>query len=337
MTRKTTIAIIVIVVIIGALTVLTIFSKKFPKNDTYVTGNTGGNLNNSGLYCEKDGTVYFANPEDHGFLYSMSVDESNYKKILATSIESINADDNRIYYVMSGSSTGSGLGYIRKASGMFSIRKNGGDSICYTQDPVGIASLSGNYLYYQHYRKPTGTDVDRITIDKKDNETLVANMASPASADAGYIYYAGDDEDHYLYVLDTSSGQSTLLYEHNMYAPIYQNGYIFYMDLESNYHLRRYSLSSGEDVELTSNRVDMFNVYGNMIYYQLDSSSPSAALMRMTTDGAGEEVVLEGIYCDINITSQYVYFHPYDSMSPTYHQSVNGPVSPTVFFPKVEN
>ena len=337
MTKKTVIAISVIFVIIGALVVLTLFSGKLHQNDAYVTGNIAGNLNNSGLYCEKNGVVYFANPDDHGFLYSMTADESNYKKILATSVESINADDNRIYYVMSGSSTGSGLGYIRKASGMFSIRKNGGDSICYTQDPVGIASLCGNYLYYQHYRKPTGTDVDRITINKKDNETLVANMASPASVDAGYIYYAGDDKDHYLYVLDTSSGQSTLLYEHNMYAPIYQNGYIFYMDLESNYHLRRYSLSTGEDIELTSNRVDMFNVYGNMIYYQKDSSSPSAALMRMTTDGGGEEVVLDGVYCDINITSQYVYFHAYDNMSPTYHQSVTGPVSPTVFFPKISD
>ena len=33
-------------------------------NDGYVNGNNAGNLYNDGLFCESNGTVFFANPSD---------------------------------------------------------------------------------------------------------------------------------------------------------------------------------------------------------------------------------------------------------------------------------
>lgn len=334
MNRKDTIFICILIAIIATIILcVALFTDKVAVNDPTVVGNTAGNLNNRGLFCENDGNVYFANPYDNGYLYVMNPDETGVKKLGNVSVESINADSNRIYYSLSGKSGGSGLGYIRKATGLYSIKKNGSDSICYTQDAVGIAALSGNYLYYQHYTNTTGTDLDKICIDKSGNHTVVENMVSPASVDSGVIYYAGASEDMYLYMLNTSSDTSSVLYEHQMYAPIYQNGYIYYMDLETKYQLHRYQLSTGEDVTLTKDRVDMFNVCSDMIYYQKDSSSPDAALMRMTTDGENPEVVMNGIFCDINTTSQYVYFHPYDSNETMYHQSLYGAVNPSAFAP----
>ena len=50
-------------------------------NDSYVNGNTTGNLYNDGLFCESNGTVFFANPDDNNYLYSMDLSGGNLKKL----------------------------------------------------------------------------------------------------------------------------------------------------------------------------------------------------------------------------------------------------------------
>ena len=293
-------------------------------NDITTVGNTPGNLNNGGLFCEYDGTVYFANGYDGGALYSMNPDETKVKRISNVSVESINVDKKRIYYVLSGDSSGSGLGYIRKATGMYSIKKNGTKMISYTQDPVGIAALCGNNLYYQHYMKNVGTVLDCVSIKKKNNHTVVKAMVSPASVSNGKIFYGNTDGDMYLYSLDTSTESSSIIYPHNMYNPVIYNGDIYYMDLETKYQLHRYIPSTGDDIVITYDRVDNFNVYNGMVYYQKDSSASDTGIYRTTIEGGDSELVYSGVYKDINCTSNYVYFHPYDSLSPVYHAPIYG-------------
>ena len=53
--------------------------------------------------------------------------------------------------------------------------------------------------------------------------------------------------------------------------------------------------------------------------------------MRMRLDGSEPEVVAEGIYENINITSNYVYFNEFNSEVPVYHTSSDGAVNVTVF------
>lgn len=74
----------------------------------------------------------------------------------------------------------------------------------------------------------------------------------------------------------------------------------------------------------------MFNVYGNYIYYQV-SSPDSPALRRMLIDGSSQELVREGVYQNINITSQYVYFNAFNESIPIYKTSTFGPVNVTAF------
>ena len=81
---------------------------------------------------------------------------------------------------------------------------------------------------------------------------------------------------------------------------------------------------------LTKERVDLFNVYGNYIYYQT-SSKPAPALKRMFIDGSSQEIVSEGVYQNINITSQYVYFNAFKEPTPVYRTSTFGPVDVSTF------
>lgn len=317
------------------LCVLLAFSRRITPNEDYETGNTAGNLNNKGLFCEQDGVVYFSNAYDHNVLYSMNPDESECKRLNDVGVSSINADPERIYYSQTGTADGSGLGYVRNTTGMYYCGHNGKGTFCYTKDPVGILALSGNYLFYQHYQENVGVPLNKISLNKKESTEVIPDMVSPASVVNGTIYYAGNSEDHYLYALDTITDTSTLLWEHPVWNPVYQNGYFYFMDLSSNYSLHRYDPATGEDLALTKERIDFFNVYDTIIYYQTtDTSSP--ALKRIYIDGNGEETVMEGIFESVNITSQYAYFNEYDKPTPVYHQSTYGAVNPGVFNPTLE-
>lgn len=336
--KKRNIILAVIIIIFVALIVLLSMKKTLtPKNDEYFIGNTAGNLYGNGLFCEYDGKVYFSNPSASGSLYVMNPDETDAKKLAGVAIQSINVDSRRIYYALSGKSSGSGLGYIRKATGLFSIKRSGGDSLCYTQDAIGTAILIGNRIYFQHYEKNTGTYLDSIKTDKSDPRVYIRSMIDPSCADSGLIYYAGapTDGDMYLHALDIRTGEDTVLYNRQMYQPIYDNGFVYYIDLETKYQLHRYNLLTGEDMTLTKEHVEMFNVGSGMIYYQTDSSSDDAALKRMTTEGTDIETVITGIYTDINMTSQFVYFHDYKGLYPMYHQSIRGNVNVWQFEPGI--
>lgn len=338
MTKKNIKSLIIPIIILLILVIYAVISGIAKKPDYNTTpGNLAGNLNNNGLFCEdsESGIVYFSNSYDGGALYSMKSNESDYKKINSVSVQSLNQDKNRIYYSLSGDSTGQGLGYIRRASGMFGILKNGTDTIAYTQDPVEIISCIGDKLYFQHYTKTTGTDLDVISKDKKNLHTVVEDMVSPACVSDGSIYFAGATDDMYLRRLDLQDETNEIVYKRNMYSPILYNNVFYYIDLEGNYNIRSYDPATGEDKLLTDERVDCFNIASGNIFYQRSSALPDPALIRMSIDGSDKQIVSEGIFCDINVTTYYVYFRPFDNKAVTYHTPVSGGIYVEEFTPEI--
>lgn len=338
MNRRTIIAVILLILVLGGMVAVYISTDTdMHKNPDGLVGNTCGNLANKGLYCEYQGRVYFANHLDGGAIYSMTTGETDYKKVNSASSENINVDGSRVYYSMSGKSTGEGLGYIRKATGLYSSDFKGNKVISYTQDPVGAVMLYGNNLYFTHNdNKNKRTTLDRISISKKDMTTLIDDMVSPANLTNGVIYYANNNKDQYLYSYSIAGNLSSVVFMHNMYNPIYDDMYVYYIDLESNYHLRRYNVITDEDVEIVNRRVDSYNVKGGTVFYQTDTSSKDAGIYRKSIDTGIDDFLMPGTYTDINITSNYAYFHAFGVDDVVYHQSLHGPVSPTQFFPGVE-
>ena len=51
----------------------------------------------------------------------------------------------------------------------------------------------------------------------------------------------------------------------------------------------------------------------------------------MYTDGSSPEVVASGVYENINITSQYVYFNQYGASVPVYKTATFGNINVTTF------
>lgn len=320
---------ILILVLVGLL-IFSHFKAKIPPNDISATGNTAGNLNNGGLYCELDGKVYFSNAYDNGRMYSMNLDETDLQKITTSSASSINAAGNYLYYFMNSDEGGTGLGYIIRTYGIFRSRLDGGDSTCLVRDGCVTMQLSGDYIYYQRYNNEDYTKFHKVKTDKSEDIRVSDMIINPAACYNGIIYFNGTEKDHYLYALDTRTDTITTVFEGNLWYPVYQGNYIYYMDISSNYRLCRYSLADQAVEVLTQDRVDSFNVGNSYIYYQKnDADSPS--LMRMRLDGTEPEIVAEGNYENINITSHYVYFNEFNNDVPVYHTPTDGAVNVTTF------
>ena len=83
MKKKTRTIIIaaVAILIFASVMVFMLLSQRVKMNKGYVNGNTAGNLNNGGLFCESEGIVYFSNLYDDGCLYSMNPDGTDMKKL----------------------------------------------------------------------------------------------------------------------------------------------------------------------------------------------------------------------------------------------------------------
>jgi hypothetical protein len=319
-----------LVLFLTMMLVVSNLKSRIPSNDISVTGNTAGNLNNGGLFCENDGKVYFANAYDNGCLYSMNPDGSDMKKLVSGNVSSINAAGNYLYYFMDTANSGAGFGYVIRSYGIYRIQTNGKNSTCLVRDASVTMQLVGDYLYYQRYNNTDYTKFYKVKTDKSENVLVSDDIINPAACADGIIYYNGQGKDHYLYALNTRNDSVSTVYEGNLWYPVYKDGYIYYMDVGNDYRICRYSLTDQTAEVLTGDRADSFNVGNSYIYYQKnDTSSP--ALMRMGLDGSNPETVAEGNYQNINITSSYVYFNEFNNEVPVYRTPSDGIVDVTVF------
>lgn len=320
----------VLLLFLFASSILTSFEGKIASNDISVTGNTAGNLNNGGLFAEDNGKIYFSNAYDGGCLYSMNTDETELVKLTTSLVNSINVGGDYLYYYMDSKGGGSGLGYVVRTYGVYRSKLDGSGSKCLDRDAAVTMQLSGDYLYYQRYTNKDFTNLYKVKTDKSENPLVAEGVINPNACHNGIIYFNGTDKDHYLYALDTGTDTISTVYQGDLWYPAYHEGYIYYMDVSSNYRLCRYSFSDNTVEILTSDRVDTFNVGDHFIYYQKNSAK-NPALMRMELDGSNPEVVAEGNFENLNLTSSYAYFNAFGMDTPVYHTPVNGPVNVTPF------
>lgn len=327
---KTILIISIISLLLVSACVYNYFSGRIPSNPAGTVGNSAGNLNNFGYYCEDGGTVYFANAYDGYSLYSMTGDEQNLKRLNAAQIQYLNAGGDYLYYYQVNASASLGFGHAMRVNGLYRTSKKGTKSVCLSKDTIQTVKLVDDYVFYQLAVRGEDTlKLYRIGTDKSDKQMICDSLVNPACAENGTIYYNNAEKNHYLYTL-TKEGTPTLLLDKSMYYPCVMSGYIYYLDIRNNYRLCRYNYSTKTEEVLTEDRVDTFNVYDSYIYYQKNSAD-SPALIRMRIDGSNPETVAEGNYRNINITSQYVYFQDFDSDVPVYHTPTYGAVNVTTF------
>lgn len=306
----------VILIVLGAGVIISLLNSRVKMNPSGTIGNTAGNLNNGGFFCEYDGKVYFANTFDGGTLHSMNTDESDIRQLNNSQVRNLLAGGAYLYFFQMGISSDSNFGTVSAPRSFNRCDLEGKNTASLTRDTVVTGQLVNNYLYLL-----VAGDADpsfyKIKIDKSDRTPLADYIINPACAVGNYIYYNGTRNDHFLYVLNTENDVSTELFEGNIWYPIVEGDYVYYLDVENNYRICRYSMSQNVIEVLTEDRADCYNEGYGYIYYQTAGSNP--ALVCMMSDGSGKTVVAEGIYTNINMTSGYVYYQEYGDETTLYH------------------
>lgn len=320
---------VIVILAVGSL-IISKVSKHVPQNPPGTVGNTAGNLNNGGLFCEDDGVVYFANSYDNGALYSMSPDETNFKKLVEADVKSINAGGNNLYYYMADSSTSTGLGFVRKVVGVYRCKKNGTAVSCISRDPAEIVMLADSALFYQHYDNTYGFRLYRVNIDGSNEQVISDKIVNPAGYYKGKIYYNETEGSQFLYSLDTTTLAVNEELKYNVWNPIRVDDYVYFMDVRNDYRLCRYNLSTEETDIVTSDRIDNYNIAGNYVFY-ICSDPKAPALKRVSLDDGTIEIVAEGNYTDLNVTSRYLYFRQFGDEYKTYHTPIAGTINVTEF------
>lgn len=316
-----------IILIIGSF-LLYQFINRDRYNDEIVYGNSAGNYYNKGLFCEYNGVVYFSNPYDKYTLYSMTPQGTDAKKIGEDNVGSINVDENYIYYVRDNGSYQQSFQFLSvNTNSLCRVNKNGKNHKILDSDPSLYASLAGNYIYYIHYDTKEASTLYKVKIDGKEKQKLSASPFLLSQADNGTLCYNNIENDRNIMSWDASTDTSSLIFEEDAYHPISTDSYIYFMDSGNNFQLARIHKSSGEKEVISDARIECYNIYGNYIYYQTNDADDPALYRRSLDNLYNEERISSGIYCDINITSNYVYFRSFQNKDTFYQTPTNGAIN----------
>ena len=316
---KPIIIFLLILLIAGGLSILSYLGNRITPNPDGTIGNSAGNLNNGGLFCEYDGRVYFANPKDSNCLYSMTVDETDVQKLYAGNVCNILAGGDYLYYFMR-EPVGTSLDNLRVSHAFFRSELDGEKPKILTKDVVIHAQLVNDSLFILTVDK-NGPVFYRMNTDRSNMKELDRNDINPSCAHDGKIYYNGTVLNHYLYAFDTETNVSDVLWKGNIWYPVMDGNYFYYLDVENGYRLCRYDYINEVVEVLTHDRVDCFNIGSGYIYYQCNSKD-EPALKRMNLDGSDATIIADGNYTAIHMTSKYVYFKDFTTETLWYHSLI---------------
>lgn len=318
---------IIVVLLLGAAIFLGInfFNPPTKMNEGFINGNTAGNLYNGGQFCEYNGVIYFSNPSDNGKLYSMDSNGQNLKKLTDDNATYINVDDNYIYYIRNNSDPSLNFNFISfYRNALVRVDHNGKNIVVLDTEPCLYASLIGNYIYYVHYDTENASTLYKVRIDGKEQQQVMKEAVYTCNADGQFFYYNGMSTDGSIHRYDTMSDTSIIVYGGNCYQPIVKDGVnVYYIDGDTNCSIVHTNMNFDNPTFITKDSVESYNVHGSYIYYQRFDKNGKSGLCMIKNDGTESQVLRNGDYCDIYVTTYYVFFRDFHTKEMYYFQRSN--------------
>ena len=304
------------ITIIAMLAVLVYSKGRTYYNNEDEIGNTQGNIYNGGLFCEKDGKIFFSNDAADGKLYVMDLDCSNIKKIYDDKAAFINADGNYIYYVRANNTRENSGGGIMMFynTGVFRLNYNGGNLLAYTGNPGAYLTLHGNHLYFQRYDAHIGLYLYRYKIDGKEERLLLKDAVIPVTVQNNSLLYTGYANDHNINAMDLKSFTSHTSIEGNIAYPIITEDAIYYINMDDNYHIYRMNLDGSDPEPVIKKRCSTYNITndGRYLFYQVDDTKHNG-INRYELETGKNDFLMDGDFKQIHVTTNYVFFKDFDN------------------------
>ncbi len=325
---KTNIIVILIGIAFILVFVIARFSGRVIPNTEGAVGNSACNIYNGGLFCADDERIYFSNLKDGGSLYSMSKDLSDFEYMQEDTAGYINNTSNYIVYSRLNYTRNDSVKHVLQFSysGIYRVTKKGSHSIggIYSYD-VGSVGLIGNEVYYQKHEKDGNMNLYRAGLDGKNDELLLEEKVVPGTLTSSKIYYAGAEDDHYIYSFDPDSRQKVVIYKGNCYQPALIGGNIYFISLSKNYNIAKIDEFGQNPTILVDEKCDFYNVTPDEQYivYQVDDGKNNRLEM-MNLSTLEKTVIKKGDYNSINIIGDRVFFREFGT-DEVYYFSLSSP------------
>ena len=333
---KANISVGLVVVALILIFVIAKFSGRVIPNTEGAVGNTACNLYNGGLFCEDDKKIYFSNLNDRGALYSMSKELSDFEYLQEDTAGYINNTSNYIVYSRLNYTRNDSVKHVLQFSysGIYRVTKKGSHSIggIYSYD-VGSVGLIGNEVYYQKHEKDGNMNLYRAGLDGKNDELLLEEKVVPGTLTSSKIYYAGAEDDHYIYSFDPDSRQKVVIYKGNCYQPALIGGNIYFISLSKNYNIAKIDEFGQNPTILVDEKCDFYNVTPDEQYivYQVDDGKNNRLEM-MNLSTLEKTVIKKGDYNSINIIGDRVFFREFGT-DEVYYFTLSSPSQVDTFNP----
>ena len=298
-----------VIVIISIVIFVVIKITSFKGYEEGTTANTPLNLINGGMFCEDDNRIYFSNPKDHNYLYSMSLDLTDFKLIKKNSVSYINAKAPYIFYSVLDSKKTAYSVFGIKNTGIYRTNINNGNTKIIDENPTALIALYGNDIYYQHYEVSQGLTLYKADINGKVKEQLDKNPYLPATFQEGRIICPSIDNNQYISSYNIDSGNLSTLKSIRATNIGVTGNYYYYMDLDSDYALKRVNKNGENITTLTEQRCSSYNfsVGNKYMYYQIDDGENNG-LYKMNLSTLKSTLIKEGNFKNICTTTDYVFF-----------------------------
>ena len=333
---KTNIIVILIGIAFILVFVIARFSGRVIPNTEGAVGNSACNIYNGGLFCADDERIYFSNLKDGGSLYSMSKDLSDFEYMQEDTAGYINNTSNYIVYSRLNYTRNDSVKHVLQFSysGIYRVTKKGSHSIggIYSYD-VGSVGLIGNEVYYQKHEKDGNMNLYRAGLDGKNDELLLEEKIVPGTLTSSKIYYAGAEDDHYIYSFDPDSRQKVVIYKGNCYQPALIGGNIYFISLSKNYNIAKIDEFGQNPTILVDEKCDFYNVTPDEQYivYQVDDGKNNRLEM-MNLSTLEKTVIKKGDYNSINIIGDRVFFREFGT-DEVYYFTLSSPSQVDTFNP----
>ena len=333
---KTNIIVILIGIAFILVFVIARFSGRVIPNTEGAVGNSACNIYNGGLFCADDERIYFSNLKDGGSLYSMSKDLSDFEYMQEDTAGYINNTSNYIVYSRLNYTRNDSVKHVLQFSysGIYRVTKKGSHSIggIYSYD-VGSVGLIGNEVYYQKHEKDGNMNLYRAGLDGKNDELVLEEKVVPGTLTSSKIYYAGAEDDHYIYSFDPDSRQKVVIYKGNCYQPALIGGNIYFISLSKNYNIAKIDEFGQNPTILVDEKCDFYNVTPDEQYivYQVDDGKNNRLEM-MNLSTLEKTVIKKGDYNSINIIGDRVFFREFGT-DEVYYFTLSSPSQVDTFNP----
>lgn len=329
--------------IIAGIAVSINFMQRTVPNAPDALGNTACNLYNGGFFCSDGEQIYFSNFRDNGALYSMRLAEDgtpgSFKKLHNDMPGYLNATSHYLVYArLNYKRDGGGMSVLDYTNtGLFRInKKDGKGTRMIYSDPVGLAALYGNDIYYQHYDKTDGIDLYHATLDCETNEFVADSTLIPGSIAGGILYYAGVDRDHFIYQMPVGNyNASQVVYQGNCYQPAQIGTSIYFLSLSNDYSIARVDAYGNNPTLLVQERCSSWNVSQDesWVIYQVDNRERNR-LECLNLNTLETSVIAEGNYCNIHIVDGFVFYQDFNGVN-QYYFPLGQPTDIRAFEPPV--